>query len=152
MDKIEQSSNDSQLHWFWNLTTKWWFFPLFYLTLSFLFAVLWRIISKSPMSLYIILYTLYFLPNGFVMLIPPVNLLLQYALGGLFGGIGDDFYVGFPLLALPLIILSILVIYYYKRKKNKILKWLIISLFLFLILSFLGCATNIQQIMKIRLG
>ena len=39
MVKKSQKPN-SKIHWFWNLTTKWWFFPLFAFVLSFLYLLI----------------------------------------------------------------------------------------------------------------
>ena len=36
----QQNTDNSQLHWFWKLTTKWWFFPAFYLALVVILTIL----------------------------------------------------------------------------------------------------------------
>lgn len=72
MAKQKQNADDSQLHWFWRLTTKWWFFPVFYISLSLItfFLSILFIKFNHPLSFAIetSLITLFMMPNGLVYL------------------------------------------------------------------------------------
>lgn len=129
MPENKPKSNEN-LHWFWKLTTKWWFFPVFYIALVFIFLAIKGKLIEGDDTIFNISMLLYLMPNG-----------LFYFLGL---DIGSGSFLPpriryFPPLFHTLFIFSIIIIQYFKLKKNKILKWLIILLILLLLLSFFGC-------------
>ena len=111
-----------QLHWFWRLTTKWWFFPLFYITLALILAVA----VGNPLA---ILMIVIFMPLG--LLVWP-SIILGGSKGGSALGIMELIFVCL------IMIIPYLLIVYAKYRLNKVLKWLIIILMLMMALSFLG--------------
>ena len=133
----KQEVNDSQLHWFWRLTTKWWFFPLFYFILALILALLAFIQDPSHIWGYIFL-SIILMPQGLigfltVLLSSHGNVVnLQQELGF------SNFVVLYFAIAV-IIIISYSWIIYSKYRLNKVLKWLIIILMLIIILSFSGC-------------
>ena len=153
IDSTQESPSPSA-NKFWELTREWYFFPISYLLLSIIFALIWISIMKSTQQfLTILLYALYFMPNGFILLLPnQLNGVIQNSLSWLFRGTGEEFLLGFPLVMHPLLIISIILISFFKYKRNKVLKWLIITLLLFMILSFVGCVTNIEKIINIKIS
>ena len=120
---------DTKIHWFWNLTTKLWFFPVFY----FFFALILLIYLGGPLGG--ILGVVLFMPLG----------LLHWF------GLVDK--TGYPLTSEVLIIIlqvsiyvilafSIATIHYFK-KQGVIIKWLIILIIFLIIASFVGCAADL---------
>lgn len=141
--------DDSELYWFWRLTTKWYFFPAYYLILAFLFIVTIyqkRLLELSITSiLFEFLLAIVYMPYGLIYLIGIPKYGLNYRILS-YGSAKENMIVIFNWILYFIIIalfiyLSIL-IYYYKRKKNIVLKWLIIALFLLVTLSFLGCVID----------
>src|SRR3989344_8691426 len=118
MAELKQKLDDSQLHWFWKLTTKWWFFPVFYV----LFVVLLTIIlwnqkgGHSDEAFSFFLYALYFMPNGLLYLLSYLSKPLYTKTGALFFIFpGIVFIISTALIILP---------NYYKKQKS-LRKWII---------------------------
>jgi len=147
--------DDSQLHWFWKLTTKWWFFPVFYVVLAFLATIqLLSINGKGTFSQFIdasahiFFLILVFMPTG-----------LQFYLSKFY----YKYYLAYYISPVPsarqmelimftfdgFIIISIIMIQYFKLKKNITLKWLIITLIVLLLLAFFGCVADPEGVFKI---
>ena len=142
-----QDQNLQELNWFWKITTKWYFFPLFYLLLCVAFNIIYDVLHKSAEPFQIILLTLYFLPNGVILLLPEsLNSFLQSSLSKLFRGTGEEFFFGFPIIAHVLMIASISFIIFFSYKRKRILKYLIIALLSFMIISFVGCSINVNNL------
>lgn len=133
MPELIQKSDDSQLHWFWKLTTKWWFFPLFYLFLAIFLVIIWKIKGSDKNFIPLFFGLIIMMPDG---LLAILNLLRIIPKNVFFSSLG----LFFPYIFNALSILSIIVIVYYKNKKNQILKWLLLTLLILLLLSFIGCA------------
>ena len=104
--------------WFWDITTRWYFFPVFYVLLAL-------ILSKESDGG--ILYSLFLMPVGisYFIHLTPWNKNLPL------------FYYVIP-------IFSVIAIQYYRIKKKKVIKWLIITLLLYLLLNFYGCHKMLQ--------
>lgn len=138
MAEIKQTSNDSQLHWFWRITTKWWFFPAFYVLAIVVLAIYFNpTIFLSPF---------YFL-SGSILVFFTLPLGLFYYQRGLDIMLSSNY----PSLNLKYLILIILILIsyisifipmilipYYKLKKNMVLRGLIIVTILLVISSFYG--------------
>ena len=140
---------DSKLHWFWNLTTKWWFFPAFWFLLAVLFGVVFDTNDLFYYGLDISWMVFYIfgifmrLGLGFTYLILIlINLIMK---------------LGFDMLSFLIILLTQAVFYVYfavsifkivkSRKKYMILKKHIIILFLLVLLGFIGLVlTNIYSL------
>ncbi|MBI2654905.1 hypothetical protein HYX06_00580 [Candidatus Woesearchaeota archaeon] len=125
-------NKQEEANWFWKLTTKWWFFLVLYLFMSFLSLIvitIYGVYDKSdPLKIVgmFVVTLLFLMPLGFVYLLEiPLNL-------GLFLGLISIFIYH------ALIIGSIIAVPYFKHKENRILKWLIIFLFLVIVISFFG--------------
>ncbi len=121
--------NESELHWFWNLTSKWWFFPVFYVTITFLTYL--NVYDKNDYELWVFLLFLLLLPAGLIFYIDTI---LQ------FFNLSDIVYWELPMLSALIfhifLIISIFFIFYFRSRKNKILKILIITLIILILLSF----------------
>ncbi len=133
--------DEPQLHWFWKLTTKWWFFPVFYLILALLSKIFdaLTLASTSDYSF----WEIFVLRKGMWItllgglsyyILLPIDLVSKIPLD-----------IGLNLIFIPItlvldVVMLILMIYipYCKIKRNIIPKKLIISLFFVLILSFFG--------------
>lgn len=141
MPIINKKSDDSQLEWFWELTTKWWFFPVFYVFLTFLVTIIWKLKGHEDSFLGLFSALLLVLPSGIIFILQFIR---TFGILSPFNGTFDQFInaasMVAPLIFLPFMLLSIIRIAYYKIKKGKILKWLIITLLLYLTLSFVGCS------------
>ena len=140
MDEIKQNPDpdDTQLHWFWKLTTKWWFFPVFYLSLNllvFLLAITMFSITSADFE-YVLFYIL-MMPSGLSHLFLTFwkYLFQKSELEWYFFLI--NIIVTFVFF-IPFFISSIIRIPYYRYKKNQILRKNIITLFLLISISFLG--------------
>lgn len=132
-----QKSQDLKLHWFWNLTTKWWFFPLFAYLLSFLYLL---IFDSGQLFYYDITWSLWLtfgmfisIPSGIAYFIIAVIQLItgwnMFFVGGIVIMLTSaTFYVYFAVSIFKIV----------KSKENKIFKKRIITLFLLIILSFIG--------------
>ena len=140
LEKID----DSQLHWFWRLTTKWWFFPVFYGFLILVSSLLFALTSKNPFSFSHELgaafdFSLVLMPTGLGYYIQlPIDLFskepLSLGLGFIFWPVAFivDLWMIFLMFYVP----------YCQIKKNIIPKRLIISLYLVIILSLVGFILN----------
>ena len=123
------------LAWFWNFATKWYFFPLLYLVPVLLTVILPLIMSKSIIldkEMSLILLKLVNEQVGLLSLLELVGI-DPYKFGIDFLGtenIGNILSILFFVFAIA----SIISIQYYKNKKGKILKWLIITLLLVMLL------------------
>lgn len=127
------------MYWFWNLTTKWWFFPIFSLLLSFFVEII-----LEPSLLYYPLIniqksltiTLHFMPIGLLNLIHwPIDFLLsKLGVPFIFSYIMDIVEIVFY----AYISITIFRIVETRRTENKILKRQIKLLFFIILLSFLG--------------
>ena len=98
---------------FWEITSKWYFFPL----LLLFFVVIYSIIMSR--SIFSILMALIIIPLGYMFLTPEAGL---------------DSILLYIIIFYFLFFLAVGIISYYKLKKQKILKWLIISLFVYLLI------------------
>ena len=129
MADLKQNPDDTQLHWFWRLTTKWWFFPAFYVVLALLIPTF----GTSADVWYAYLISIAYMPLG-------IMFLLDLTKNNVFMD-----YLSIPFLIIFHIFLfsSIFIIHHYKVKKKIILKRLIILLLLFIILSFGGCVLDL---------
>lgn len=140
-----QDQNLQELNWFWKITTKWYFFPLFYLLLCVAFNIIYDVLHKSAEPFKIILLALYLLPNGFILILPEsLSFFLRSSLSKLFGG--EELSFGFPIIAHVLMIASISFIIFFSYKRKRILKYLIIALLSFMIISFVGCSINVNNL------
>ena len=108
---------------FWKLATKWYFFPTFYLLLCVLLRLIQTFLGNSEGSLLFIIANL---PMGIPILLDKMFNISEF--GGKY----------FPTIMHSVSIVSAIVIILCKRK-NIILKWLIISLMLLFLLEFSGC-------------
>lgn len=130
-----QPSN-MNLDFFWKITSKWYFFPLFYILLVLIFSI----IVTSREGSYsdwdevggIFLMGLYFLPSGLFFFIPELE---RFGEEGL--------YLIFPAVFHLFWIISVIVMQILKYKRNRILKWLVITLFILMVLSFAGCTAMV---------
>ena len=138
MEQQQKSKeSDEQLHWFWELTTKWWFFPVFYIFLIFILMILWAYLSTNSFSLLGETFgpSLVMMPTGLGYYIQlPIDLFskepLSPELGFIFWPVAFivDLWMIFLMFYIP----------YCKIKRNIIPKRLIISLYLVIILSLVG--------------
>ena len=129
-----QNADDSQLHWFWKLTTKWWFFPVFYISLSlvaFLISVILVLTIESTFDMDDALLILITMPAGVIILLENIP---AVSLGWSVFVVMQIFIVLFYIY----FICCFATILYYRYKKNTILKKNIVILLLVIILSFLG--------------
>ena len=134
MQKTKKFYSNQYVHWFWNLTTKWWFFPIFYLFLVLLVTVIWKVKGTERTFLSTLALLLIYMPSGLLVFLDKLRVLT-----------GDSLTITagfFPYFFHPVAIASLIVIQYYKYKKNKILKWLVLTLLFLLVLAFVGCTLS----------
>ena len=131
-DNKTRPFSQEDLHWFWRLTTQRWFFSGFYLALVLFLTIIWKIEGAKRDFFGVFLELLYFMPSG-----------LLFILGrdGVIVSPSAQAAIVFPLLFHPAAIISVTIISHFKNKKNKILKWLILTLLFLLISAFAGCVT-----------
>ena len=145
MVKNIKKLDDSKVHWFWNLTTRWWFFPMFVYLLSFLYAIIFENYEifyygiDIPWIVYYTFGTFLFLTAGiayFVLLI--IQLIVN-------GNIGFLVILSIPIQAIfcVYVVASVFKIVRYKNEENKILKKQIKILFLLISLSFIGLVLQV---------
>lgn len=150
-----KQTSDKKIHWFWNLTTKWWFFPLFWFFLSVLFGVIFAASDLFYYNLdvswmiFIIFGIFMNMPQGLAYLILLlINLIIK---------------VGYDSPSLLIILLTHTIFYVYfavsifkivksKNKENKILKRRIIILFLLILLGFIGLIVTNKYNLDFGLG
>ena len=124
--------------WFWDITTRWYFFPVFYVMLALILSVsiqnflnvlgtyLGTSYKEKIFSLLVSMFLL-LLPGGIIYYYPNYLLhLLTFSYAA---------YILNPGWLIP--ILSVAVIQYYKIKKKSVIKWLVLSLLLYFLSSFL---------------
>jgi len=126
---------------FWKLAIKWYFFPVLYIILAILFTLISLIKESKGLNDFeelggIFLMTLYFLPNGLILLIEGFGSYVR-------GKVDQDFFLVFPIAFHIFWIASVGVIQFFKIKRDRIIRWLIITVFLAMILSFIGCTENL---------
>src|SRR3989338_3015994 len=121
-----------KLNRFWNVTSKWYFFPALYIILTFLVFLYLKGYNdvKSPIEIF--LYMIFLIPNGIIY--------FNYLLTGkkstvIVGAFLPYFY--FALMALIIVIIQ-----YFKIRKKIILKWIILVMFIVIFLTFFGCAAG----------
>ena len=131
--KLKIEATDSKLGWFWGITTKWYFFPLFYLFLSIVIYIS-RSYYNDVDKYKIFYYTLFFMPNGLFYF---TYILTGQKTPDVVGLFFPDFYFGFLL-----ILIIIMQFIRWINNKNIILRWLIIIVILIILLSFAGCVAG----------
>ena len=129
--------DDSQLHWFWKLTTKWYFIPLFY-TLIVTLQTMIYFVNKEGID--VLLHPVYLVTNTIVfMLFVPAGLIhLIFTVQGIDYKVMQSISAVFLIIFWLLFSISISKIHIYKSKHSKVLKWLIITLIIVMLLSFIG--------------
>ena len=137
MQKQKSFSSNKDVHWCWKITTKWWFFPVFYLFLALLGAVIWKLKGGEKEFLNYFIVLLIFMPAGLALFLGPI--LEKVSLGMFQSG---EVLISLPYFFHPLAFISYIVILYYKYKKHRIIKWLVLALLILLVLSFIGCAVG----------
>ncbi len=127
--------NNAGINWFWKITAKTYFFPAYYTLLAFLIAVIMVLtgtdIGISDGLLGSFLGAVLLMWVGIIYFFPlPIKSVFD-----------SNFYA----FILPIIFVLGIILNYYRTKKNIILKWLVITLFLLITLSFAGCAAMIFE-------
>ena len=152
MPELKQINKDSELHWFWRLTTKWWFFPVFYTLFAMINAIIFAIkgqltLSKGFSESFI--PSLFLAPNGILYFLLLPAWLFIYDKQPLDPGLG---FLSFPIAFIVdlFITFSIILIQYYFITKNKVLKAMIITNGLLFIISYLGIMLNFVFPIKYR--
>lgn len=145
----ELKESDEQLHWFWKLTTKWWFFPVFYVSLALVLTIIVLVVYanqskfsdiRNPFGLFALI--IIFMPGGLVSMLnvfsnPNVLLNSNSMVAVPFPGLmSDNLRIILTFIYHPLAILSVISIF---KNRKKILKWLILTLLFTMLLSFSGC-------------
>src|SRR3989338_1533800 len=113
---------------FWNITSEWYFFPLFYLFLVVIFSI--PTIIQDPSFGETLWFVALLIPNGIFYF---VNLLTGFELKN-----WQQVFI-FPVIYFIILFILISIIQYFKFNRKIILKWLIILILLSIILSFAGC-------------
>ncbi|MBI2652995.1 hypothetical protein HYX00_06015 [Candidatus Woesearchaeota archaeon] len=114
-----QKLEDSKLHWFWNITTQWYFFPILWFTLALLYSIIFFHYVSDVIGVALLLFPLALAAiSEPTIIISSRNLIV-------------------PILYDLVLIVLISTIVYYKLKKNKILKFGVISAFFWILLPFL---------------
>lgn len=121
---------------FWRISSKWYFLPIFYAMLVLLFVLVvsgaefYRKGSFSDLEEFaeIFLLSTYFLPNGLLLIIPEAKKIIE-----------EELFLVFPAIFHAFWIVSTIVIQIFKYKRKKILRWLVITVFVAMIISFVGC-------------
>ena len=131
-------NKQEEANWFWELTTKWWFFPVFYVLIIF---ILYLIVIITRTKVPTLFWESFIVPFYGLFITMPFGLVYFVWGSKIMKYIVNYIFVFFFYL---LFITSIITICYYKAKKNKILKWLIITWIILLVLSFVGCAIGTQ--------
>ena len=120
---------ETKPNWFWDITARGWFFVIFYLLLSLILLIYASAKYRAPAPA--LLGYILFMPIGLIYLF------------GLFNNT-DTLSFHFVYIFHALMVLSVILISYFRFRKNIILKWLIIILILLMILSFVGCMAYVQ--------
>ena len=114
--------------WFWDITTRWYFFPVFYVMLALILT--FSLTLKGRVK-----FSEFFRLLGWLLALMPLGISLVFPI---LSKKKFEYITSVLLYAFPLF--SVAVIQYYKIKKKKIIKWLIMTLVLYLLLCFYGCA------------
>lgn len=130
--------DNTETNWFWELATKWWFFPSLY----FILSILYYLIAKLFISnfgegnlMIIAVYNIIIFPVG---LITFGSFLLGYNSEPLLIALRGYYIWIYYILTISLVI----IITHYKNKRNKTIKWLIIILLMLLVFTFIGRIIN----------
>jgi len=133
MEEEKPDTDDFEIYWFWEVTTKWWGIAAFYLILSF-FAYL--ITFEEYGVNWDIIFAPIFMPIGLYILVSSIIAKFTFW----------DFDVNIALLSSLLFFILFVVGYarilINKNKNNKIMKKLIILLIILILLSFMGCVAG----------
>lgn len=127
--KPDNNANNQQLNWFWNLTTRWWFFIVFYILASFvleIFNLSTGVFDRSEFLGFFAANLIFLMPSGIISLLDiafPVGI-----------GIGVLLIFAYHALLLS----SMIAIPYFKCKKGKTLKWLIVISIFIIVISLFG--------------
>ena len=106
--------------WFWDITTRWYFFPILYVLLALILSVLLAPEYNNP----------------YVTILISVLVLPSFSLySTTFRNFGGTNVILFLYI---FIILSAVTIQYYKVKKKKVIKWLVMLLLVFFLMTALG--------------
>ena len=136
-ETLQSSSGSSD--WLWKTALKWYFFPLLYIFLAVVFSFIASIAESG--GYYnsdfeelggIFLMTLYFLPNGLFFFVQELQ---KFGEEGL--------YIIFPAVFHVFWIVMAVILQYFKYRKNKTLRWIIITLTILMVLSFAGCTSMV---------
>ena len=135
----KENAQRKSFDWFWDITTRWYFFPVFYVLLAFITVVSYSFkiglsVVNSDNTLFNELFRneLMSMHSRFLNLLgTPIYFILhrQYR-PVLF------LYYSIKISSAVFVIYSAAVIQYFKIKKNKMIKWLVITLLLYILLSF----------------
>ena len=126
---IREFTEESELNWFWRISSKWWFFPLMF----FLMMILEYLdMLRYGGFLQGLIYLPYRLLQFFqYFTVPFPNLILN---GPYYSKILAFFLI---IVVNSFFISSVIAIGYYKKIKNQILKWLIILWLAYILYLFL---------------
>ena len=114
-----QKLEDSTLHWFWNIATQWYFFPILWFTLALLYSIIFFYYISDVVGVALLLFPLALATiSEPTIIISSRNLIV-------------------PILYDLALIILISTIVYYKLKKNRILKLGVISALFWIVLPFL---------------
>jgi len=137
---VDIENNKEELHWFWKITSKWYFFPIFYVFLAFIVAFISAIKDKNLSQIWeFSLYSLVWMPNGLNYYPQYFDIKLEYN--------GSIFSLIFFGVSLSIII----IIQFFKIKYKKILKPFIIVLLILFILAFSGCVASLDSVLSTSL-
>lgn len=141
-----KASDDKELHWFWRVTTTWYFFPLMYLSLA-LIALILKILFIEYDGVYLdIFLVITYFSTSYLQLLEYLLGVFHLSTFFIFGRyINYSFFV-WAILFHIIIFLSSPIIYYYRLKHKKILKFLIILILSFLFLSFILTLYSLNNI------
>ena len=76
MEDVKSKKNLSEESWFWKLTTKWYFFPLFYLSIVLLINIISYGMRYGSFDFNQILSTVISMPVGLMIILFPLYLIL----------------------------------------------------------------------------
>ena len=135
----ETQEKNSEIRGFWRLATKWHFLPFYYVFFAIIYGVIRLnkdVISLHPISdnpLGYFIFALWFMPFG-LFNYPILNNIANALVPFLY------FLIIVPFFQCGLLISS-LIIHYYKSRENKVLKVLIITWLVLILTSFIGSLT-----------
>ena len=143
---------NSPLSWFWKMTTRKYFFILYYLALSIIVAEVFYLERQHARHMAIhgvvdvntLLLVLIFMPYGFFYLLPPYRPSQSLPLGPELDGPIRWLSFGFYILVDVVFFWLIFWINHLIRERQ-LPKKLILALFLYITLSFVGCVVVISR-------